>query len=100
MGPLSEPSRSVLPALVPFKLARLSTERLLKALNGVKQLNVRSRKTLIYLILTLNHTYPDYDFSRLRAQHFEREPDIALVEEAVDSQLLEVSKVGLQSSQT
>lgn len=26
-----------------------------------------SRKTLIYLILTLNHMYPDYDFSNLRA---------------------------------
>jgi hypothetical protein len=25
-----------------------------------------SRKTLIYLILTLNHMYPDYDFSALR----------------------------------
>ena len=30
----------------------------------------RSRKTLIYLILTLNHIYPDYDFSQLRAHHF------------------------------
>lgn len=27
----------------------------------------RSRKTLVYLILTLNHIYPDYDFSLLRA---------------------------------
>ena len=26
-----------------------------------------SRKTLVYLILTLNHIYPDYDFSLLRA---------------------------------
>ncbi len=26
-----------------------------------------SRKTLIYLILTLNHMYPDWDFSNLRA---------------------------------
>jgi hypothetical protein len=25
-----------------------------------------SRKTLIYLILTLNHVYPDYDFSQAR----------------------------------
>lgn len=29
-----------------------------------------SRKTLIYLILTLNHMYPDYDFTVLRAHHF------------------------------
>ena len=32
-----------------------------------------SRKTLIYLILTLNHMYPDYDFSTLRAEHFHKE---------------------------
>ena len=52
-----------------------------------------SRKTLIYLILTLNHCYPDYDFSLLRAHHFRKEPGVAAVEEAVDSHLLEVSKV-------
>ncbi|CAL5227285.1 g10217 [Coccomyxa viridis] len=52
-----------------------------------------SRKTLIYLILTLNHCYPDYDFSLLRAHHFRKEPGVASVEEAVDSHLLEVSKV-------
>lgn len=52
-----------------------------------------SRKTLVYLILVLNHTYPDYDFSQLRAQHFEKESSVATVEEAVDSHLLEVSRV-------
>ena len=57
----------------------------------------RSRKTLIYLILTLNHCYPDYDFSLLRAHHFRKEPGVAAVEEAVDSHLLEVSKVSLFS---
>ncbi len=49
-----------------------------------------SRKTLIYLILTLNNVYPDYDFSLLRAQHFSKEEGVAGVEEAVDSHLLEV----------
>ena len=53
----------------------------------------RSRKTLIYLILTLNHCYPDYDFSLLRANHFCKEPGVGAVEEAVDSHLLEVSRV-------
>ncbi|EIE23869.1 Maf1-domain-containing protein [Coccomyxa subellipsoidea C-169] len=52
-----------------------------------------SRKTLIYLILTLNHCYPDYDFSLLRAHHFKKEPGVGAVEEAVDSHLLEVSRV-------
>lgn len=52
-----------------------------------------SRKTLIYLILTLNHIYPDYDFSLLRAHHFLKEAGVEVVEEAIDGHLLEVSKV-------
>lgn len=52
-----------------------------------------SRKTLIYLILTLNHIYPDYDFSQLRAHHFRKEGGLARAEELVDTHLLEVSKV-------
>lgn len=52
-----------------------------------------SRKTLIYLILTLNHIYPDYDFSLLRAHHFIKEEGVGRAEETVDSHLLEVGKV-------
>mmetsp|Transcript_981 Transcript_981/g.1549 ORF Transcript_981/g.1549 Transcript_981/m.1549 type:complete len:236 (-) Transcript_981:718-1425(-) len=52
-----------------------------------------SRKTLIYLILTLNHIYPDYDFSLLRAQHFRKLEGLGQAEETIDSHLLEVSKV-------
>ena len=52
-----------------------------------------SRKTLIYLILTLNHIYPDYDFSQLRAHHFRKELGLAGAEDAIDSHLLEVSRV-------
>ena len=52
-----------------------------------------SRRTLIYLILTLNHIYPDYDFSLLRAHHFKKEDGVEAVEEAIDGHLLEVSKV-------
>jgi hypothetical protein len=54
---------------------------------------LRSRKTLIYLILTLNHIYPDYDFSRLRADDFKKEQGIGGVEELVDTHMVEVSKV-------
>ena len=54
-----------------------------------------SRKTLIYLILTLNHIYPDYDFSQLRAHHFRKEASIAVAEQAIDSHLLEVSRVSV-----
>jgi hypothetical protein len=52
-----------------------------------------SRKTLIYLILTLNHTYPDYDFSLLRAHHFRKEASVKAIEETVASALLEVSRI-------
>jgi hypothetical protein len=48
---------------------------------------------LIYLILTLNQCYPDYDFSLLRARHFRKEDTTQDVEPLVDSHLLQVSKV-------
>ncbi|KIY96278.1 hypothetical protein MNEG_11685 [Monoraphidium neglectum] len=57
-----------------------------------------SRKTLIYLILTLNHIYPDYDFSLLRAHHFKKESGLAKAEEVIDTHLLEVSKRGVAGS--
>ena len=53
-----------------------------------------SRKTLVYLILTLNHIYPDYDFSLLRAHHFAKEDGVSSIEETIDAHLLEASKVG------
>ncbi len=52
-----------------------------------------SRKTLVYLILTLNHIYPDYDFSLLRAHHFRKEEGVSAVEELIDAHLVEASKV-------
>lgn len=38
-----------------------------------------SRKTLITLILTLNASFPDYDFSSLRPEDFEREASLETV---------------------
>ncbi|KAL6772294.1 hypothetical protein ACKKBG_A29665 [Auxenochlorella protothecoides x Auxenochlorella symbiontica] len=52
-----------------------------------------SRKTLIYLILTLNHIYPDYDFTLLRAQHFCKEESLVGIQELVSARLLEAAKV-------
>lgn len=52
-----------------------------------------SRKTLIYLILTLNHIYPDYDFSLLRAHHFRKELGVKAIEQTIDTYLLEVSRI-------
>ncbi len=53
---------------------------------------LRSRRTLIYLILTLNAIYPDYDFSQLRPHHFLKEPGPTAVEQVVDTHLIDVSK--------
>ena len=52
-----------------------------------------SRKTLVSMILVLNSVYPDYDFTLLRASNFRRQPSMAVVEEAVDTALVEVSKI-------
>ncbi len=55
-----------------------------------------SRKTLIYLILTLNHAYPDYDFSALRGHHFTKEnlhTGVVRVQQDIDALLLECAKV-------
>lgn len=52
-----------------------------------------SRRTLVYLILTLNQIYPDYDFTLLRAHHFRKEDGVSAIEEAVDAHLVEVGKV-------
>mmetsp|Transcript_4969 Transcript_4969/g.16204 ORF Transcript_4969/g.16204 Transcript_4969/m.16204 type:complete len:244 (+) Transcript_4969:235-966(+) len=51
-----------------------------------------SRKTLIYLILTLNHMYPDYDFSNLRPHHFLHvTPQMAKTN--IDNLMMEASRV-------
>lgn len=54
--------------------------------------NSSSRRTLINLILTLNHMYPDYDFSTLRAHHFTKEGRLSAVKQKIDYALLEVEK--------
>nr|CAG4636466.1 EOG090X0C93 [Eubosmina coregoni]SVE70027.1 EOG090X0C93 [Eubosmina coregoni] len=47
-----------------------------------------SRKTLFYLIATLNASFqPDYDFSHARSEEFSREPSMQWVMNAVDSNL-------------
>ncbi|KAI5614392.1 repressor of RNA polymerase III transcription MAF1-like, partial [Silurus asotus] len=47
-----------------------------------------SRKTLFYLIATLNESFrPDYDFSRTRGHEFSREPSVNWVINAVNSSL-------------
>ncbi|CAB1340722.1 unnamed protein product [Coregonus sp. 'balchen'] len=53
------------------------------------------RKTLFYLITTLNESFrPDYDFSAARAHEFSREPSLNWVANAVNSSLY--SSVGVE----
>ena len=51
-----------------------------------------SRRTLIYLLLTMQHIYPDYDFSLLRAHNFSKEKGPERVKANVDTLLLETTK--------
>ncbi|XP_010247334.1 PREDICTED: repressor of RNA polymerase III transcription MAF1 homolog [Nelumbo nucifera] len=51
-----------------------------------------SRKTLVYLILTLSHMYPDYDFSALRAHQFFREEELDSFRLMFDTYMFEASK--------
>jgi hypothetical protein len=56
--------------------------------------DAQNRKTLAYLILVLNQIYPDYDFSKLRAQHFiKQEGGLEQAEEVAEERLVEVSEV-------
>eukprot|EP00252_Welwitschia_mirabilis_P019601 TRINITY_DN457_c0_g1_i1.p1 TRINITY_DN457_c0_g1~~TRINITY_DN457_c0_g1_i1.p1 ORF type:complete len:225 (+),score=18.32 TRINITY_DN457_c0_g1_i1:273-947(+) len=52
-----------------------------------------SRRTLIYLILTMNHMYPDYDFSAVRAHNFSKECGLNAVKQKLENYFLEASKV-------
>ncbi|CAK9141301.1 unnamed protein product [Ilex paraguariensis] len=51
-----------------------------------------SRKTLIYLILTLYHMYPDYDFSAVNAHQFFTEESWDSFKQIFDNYMFEASK--------
>ncbi|THF96416.1 hypothetical protein TEA_029384 [Camellia sinensis var. sinensis] len=51
-----------------------------------------SRKTLIYLILTLYHMYPDYDFSAVKAHQFFMEESWDSFKQIFDAYMFEASK--------
>ncbi|XP_065214077.1 repressor of RNA polymerase III transcription MAF1 homolog [Planococcus citri] len=46
-----------------------------------------SRKTLFYLIATLNASFPDYDFSHAKSHEFSKEPSLEWVMNSIDSNL-------------
>ncbi|KAF5450987.1 hypothetical protein F2P56_031292 [Juglans regia] len=51
-----------------------------------------SRKTVIYLVLTLSHMYPDYDFSAVKAHQFFIEESWDSFKQIVDTYMFEASK--------
>jgi hypothetical protein len=52
-----------------------------------------SRRTLIHLILTMNHIYPDYDFSMVQAHNFSKECGLNNVKQIIENYLLEAAKM-------
>ncbi|GAB4828798.1 hypothetical protein Ancab_018459 [Ancistrocladus abbreviatus] len=62
-------------------------------------LNSRSsRKTLTYLVLTLYHMYPDYDFSAVKAHQFFTEESWDSFEQIFDTYMVEASKEWIEVS--
>ncbi|XP_057542771.1 uncharacterized protein LOC130821138 isoform X2 [Amaranthus tricolor] len=57
-----------------------------------------SRKTLIYLVLTLYHMYPDYDFSAVKAHQFLLDESWDSFEQIFDSYMREASKVWVEAN--
>ncbi|KAK7280375.1 hypothetical protein RJT34_25439 [Clitoria ternatea] len=51
-----------------------------------------SRRTLVYLVLTLYHMYPDYDFSAVKAHQFFTEESWDSFKQIFDSYMFEASK--------
>ncbi|CAK7326689.1 unnamed protein product [Dovyalis caffra] len=58
-----------------------------------------SRKTLIYLVLTLYHVYPDYDFSAVRAHQFFTEESWDSFKQIFDSYMFEASKAWIEENE-
>ncbi|XP_009610710.1 uncharacterized protein LOC107794885 [Nicotiana tabacum] len=66
----------------------------------VEYLSCRSsRKTLIYLLLTLYHMYPDYDFSAVKAHQFFTEESWDSFKQIFDIYMFEASKEWLDANE-
>ncbi|KAJ3121356.1 hypothetical protein HK100_012414 [Physocladia obscura] len=58
---------------------------------------VTSRKTLFYLLATLNAAFPDYDFSDIKPELFMKIPHLSLVKSNVNSTLFGMGHEGLRT---
>ncbi|XAR59867.1 hypothetical protein NMG60_11015861 [Bertholletia excelsa] len=61
--------------------------------------NGSSRKTLVYLILTLCHMYPDYDFSAVKAHQFFTEESWDSFKQIFDAYMFEASKEWIEANE-
>ncbi|EQC40159.1 hypothetical protein SDRG_02809 [Saprolegnia diclina VS20] len=52
--------------------------------------DANTRKLLINLISTMNASFPDYDFSDLKPEQFQKEVDLRMVVNGVNAQLAEI----------
>ncbi|KAF3951719.1 hypothetical protein CMV_022662 [Castanea mollissima] len=57
-----------------------------------------SRKTLIYLVLTLYHMYPDYDFSAMKAHQFFTAESWDSFKQIFDTYMFEASKEWIETN--
>ncbi|CAN0405456.1 unnamed protein product, partial [Ectocarpus sp. 8 AP-2014] len=55
--------------------------------------DVGVRRTLVDLICTMNASFPDYDFSGVRPDSFDKEASVSLVRNKVNAALAEVSVI-------
>ncbi|KAG5178407.1 Maf1 regulator-domain-containing protein [Tribonema minus] len=55
--------------------------------------NTSARRILIDLIITMNMHFPDYDFSKAGADHFLKQPDATKVVNAVNAQLVDLTRL-------
>eukprot|EP00752_Nemacystus_decipiens_P012322 g10925.t1 len=55
--------------------------------------DVGVRRTLVDLICTMNASFPDYDFSGVRPDNFEKEASVSLVRNKVNAALAEISVI-------
>ncbi|KAL6539032.1 hypothetical protein OROMI_025358 [Orobanche minor] len=58
-----------------------------------------SRKTTIYLLLTLHHMYPDYDFSAVKAHEFFAEESWDSFKQIFDVYMFEASREWLEENE-
>ncbi|CAN0271468.1 repressor of RNA polymerase III transcription MAF1 homolog isoform X1 [Lampetra fluviatilis] len=82
----------LLQALSPPQTSGISPNKLSKSQSGDEGehplCDTCCRKTLFYLIATLNASFkPDYDFSRAKSHDFSKEPSLSWVTNAVNSSL-------------